>query len=112
MIPKPSDFYINSPDVTFSGIYCISCKVNGKIYIGSARSLYERWGYHLSNYYLNKSSFNKNLRKDFDKFGVSNFNWSILHVMSEYNKVELDKKEKEFIKSYLDNGFSLYNIKY
>lgn len=55
-----------------SGIYCIVNKVNGKIYVGSATSLYARLRNHLS-FLRNGKHYNKHFQRSFDKHGEDNF---------------------------------------
>jgi group I intron endonuclease len=110
--PKPSFFYKETPDCTYAAVYSIVNIINGKTYIGQSRSLYERFGWHISNFFTGKRSLNSNLRSDIDKFGWEYFNFRILYIQPTYNEAELKVKEKEFIKEYINNGVQLYNIKY
>ena len=74
------------------GIYCITCAINNKKYIGCSMNIYSRINYH-------KVLLNKNNRKgenqyiieDWNKYGYDNFNYEVL----EYFENNLSKKERE-----------------
>ena len=89
------------------GIYKIQNKINGKIYIGQSIHIEERWQQHRNN------SRNKNSKKTYyplycsmRKYGIENFDFSILEDCAEE---ELNEKEKywiEFYSSMLPNGYN------
>lgn len=88
------------------GIYKILNKINNKIYIGQSWNIEIRWRKHKNNrkYY---SSKNWHLYESFNKYGIENFEFSILHeikIVEEYNKekiqIELDYYEDVFIKHF------------
>ena len=64
------------------GIYMIKNKVNGKMYIGQALDIEDRWGKHRS---MLKSRYhtNKHLQNAWDKYGEESFEFSILLVCEE-----------------------------
>ena len=68
--------------IRLTGIYCITCTSNNKKYIGSSIDLTIRWNSHITSLMFNKHS-NKNLQADFNKFGLSNFSFTILVVASK-----------------------------
>ena len=91
------------------GIYKITNKINGKVYIGQSQDIYKRW-------YDHKKECRKK-RKDivlycaFTKYGIENFSFEIIE---ECALEELDDKEKFYIKkynSYIDwentNGYNM-----
>ena len=83
------------------GIYMITNKVNGKIYIGQAVDIETRWGEHKrelrSNYH-----YSKHLQKAWNKYGEDNFEFTIicecdenqLNTMEEYYIFELMTYDK------------------
>lgn len=85
------------------GVYIITDKSNGKIYVGSANeSFWSRW----SLYVRNRHGGNKKLKRIIDKKGpdyASNFQFSILETRSKItdDKVIIKREEhwKEVLKS-------------
>ena len=62
-----------------SGIYEIKNKINGKVYIGKASNIKKRWNHHIEKLESN-SHHNKKLQEDFNKYGLNNFEFSIVKV--------------------------------
>ena len=90
-----------------SGIYKIANLINGKVYIGkSVDILNKRWPYH--KYLLNNGTHsNTHLQNSWNKYGESNFEFSIIH---ECGLDELDKYEIYYIDLYkshfMDFGYN------
>lgn len=92
------------------GIYKITNKVNGKVYIGQSRDIYERWEYHLYN--INYERYQKILLyKAFKKYGVDAFSFE---VVEECDEKELNDKEMYYIEKFnsyvgdpLCNGYNM-----
>ena len=86
------------------GIYMIQNKINGKIYIGQSKDIYNRWTSHKN------SSKNPKYPIHFaiNSLGKENFSFSILE---KCNKSELNYRECFYIKLYhsVDNDFG-YNL--
>jgi len=81
-----------------SGIYKIKNIVNGKIYIGSAKSIKKRWGQHISA--LNKNSHdNIYLQKAWNKYGEGNFEFTIVEEVELNDLIIMEQH-------YID----LYNV--
>lgn len=88
------------------GIYKITNTINGKCYIGASNNIEERWKRHLRIYdNPNDKEFEKTLYRSFRKYGIENFEFSILE---ECPKDVLSIKEKEWIKQ-LKTDFNGYN---
>lgn len=79
-------------------IYKIQNKINGKIYIGltTADKPNRRWIYHRRD---RKRDTHLPLYKAFNKYGVDNFIFEIIHD-GITNKEELTNLEKYYIKLY------------
>lgn len=75
------------------GIYKITNKINGKIYIGQSIDIYKRWEEH-KNCYLRKSNY---LYLAFRKYGIENFSFEIEEKCS---LKELDDREIYYISLY------------
>lgn len=81
------------------GIYKITNKNNGKIYIGQSNNVEKRISEH-------KQKRTMTIDEYINVLGVENFDFEILE---ECNKEELDKKEQEYIK-YFNSQEEGYNI--
>lgn len=91
------------------GIYFIMCSANNKIYIGSAKNLYNRWREHKAM--LSRGiHFNKNLQRAWDKYGSDYFEYSIKESLGEYNKEFFFSRENYWIDLSRENGILLFNI--
>ena len=75
------------------GIYKITNKINGKIYIGQSIHIEKRWKEHRRHYKLLRNK-GKVLYQAFDKYGIDNFQFEVLE---ECVASELDEKEKLYI---------------
>lgn len=69
-----------------SGIYVIVCLHNKKIYIGSAKSLYNRKATHLCDLHKNRHG-NMKLQNIFNKYGLSNMFFKVLELCSIENVI-------------------------
>lgn len=90
------------------GIYCITCVVNGKKYIGSTKNIYRRINLHKSH--LNHNDLKHNNQyfiNDWNEFGCDNFEYYVL----EYTNENLKDKETYYIELYdtinRDKGYNL-----
>ena len=80
-----------------TGIYSIKNLINGKRYIGASKNIHNRWVDHrckLNNHY---KSANNDLQADWDLYGESNFEFSVLKECHSHN---LDEREIHWIKYY------------
>jgi group I intron endonuclease len=82
-----------------SGIYKIICLVNGKIYIGSAKNIKERFKLHLI--YLNKNKHkNSHLQYAFNLYGEKNFIFTIIEFVNIENLIEREQYWLDATKCY------------
>ncbi|NCB03804.1 MAG: hypothetical protein EOM67_16855 [Spirochaetia bacterium] len=70
------------------GIYKITNKVNGKMYIGKSIDIERRWAEELNG------QVNEHLRRSFSKYGIHSFDFSVIELCKEE---ELDEKEMKYI---------------
>ena len=75
------------------GIYRITCKSNGKFYVGSSRDLKFRWQQHRSDLRHNRHR-NDKLQHSFNKYGEENFLFEVIETCSEELLLE---REQYFI---------------
>jgi group I intron endonuclease len=66
------------------GIYQIKCMITNKIYIGSALNIYNRCGQH-RRYLRRRKHQNIHLQSAWDKYGESNFEFSVLETTARSN---------------------------
>jgi len=65
-----------------SGIYKITNMINGKVYIGQAIDIYDRWGNERRACKKNSKHperINRHLRASILKYGIENFKWEIIN---------------------------------
>lgn len=91
-----------------SGIYMIKCAANQGIYIGSAKNLYNRKNKHFHMLKLGIHP-NKYLQNSFNKYGIENFNFEILEIVSDLQIIIT--KEQEWINKYSIIKSTLFNIR-
>lgn len=90
------------------GIYKITNKENGLIYIGSSKNINKRWKDHINQ--LSKSKHpNMYLQEDWDIYGKKSFEFSILEECKLENQFELEQKYINKLKPFYRNNKG-YNI--
>jgi group I intron endonuclease len=73
-----------------SGIYKITNKKNGKIYVGSSLNIYKRWWYHAERL-NNNTHTNPHLQASWNKYGGNNFCFSIIEIVNADNLLEREQ---------------------
>ena len=94
-------------DAFKSGIYKITNKLNGRIYIGSAKCFKTRWKGHENSLRKNRHS-NGFLQADYNKCGTEQFVFEIIETV-EGSKEERLLKEESYITQYYGNGCYNFN---
>lgn len=90
-----------------TGIYRIENLINHKNYIGQTTQMNTRWSVHKRlAFEPNAVSYNYPLYKAIRKYGLNNFNFTVLEECSEK---ELDEKEISWIKHFDSYGPNGYN---
>lgn len=87
------------------GIYKITNKTNGRVYIGQSVSIIARWGQHVNDLCLGRHHC-KPLLSDFQDMGLDVF---YAEVAEECGIEELKSKESALVKTLHDAGVVLYN---
>lgn len=82
------------------GIYKITNKINGKIYIGQSVNITKRWNTHKRRAFIPSKEYDKYLYRAFRKYGLENFSFE---VEEECLKEELSEKENYYILLYHSN---------
>ena len=84
-----------------TGIYKITNKIDGKIYIGRAKNIKDRWKAHRNNPFNPLSrEYYKSLYKAIREYGLENFSFE---VVEECKEEELNDKEAYYINFYNAN---------
>lgn len=89
------------------GIYKITNKITGKIYVGQSVNIEKRWIQHketANNPHL--EAYNRELYKDIRTFGLNNF---LFEILEECSLEELNDKEQYWI-CYYDSYEKGYNL--
>lgn len=82
-----------------TGIYRIINKSNGKSYVGKSFDIYSRWRRHFTSH---KNPREKNLvfSRALNKYGIENFDWTIILILGDKNDFLLSIMERFFIKEF------------
>tara|TARA_B100000131_G_C18007453_1_gene569066 strand:- start:106 stop:768 length:663 start_codon:yes stop_codon:yes gene_type:complete len=92
-----------------AAVYKIENMRTGMIYIGQSTGYAQRWRIHRSELLLNKHG-NPELQKDYNEFGLENFEFSVIkEYPSDTSSEELFEHEQKIIDKYLKEGRELYN---
>ena len=87
-----------------TGIYKIVNQINGKIYVGSALDMLDRWNRH-KNQLKSKKHHSKKLQRSYNKHGADNFKYE---TIEECEKDKLIEKEQYYIDLFdsYNNGYN------
>lgn len=90
------------------GIYKITNKINGKIYIGQSIDIHKRIKEHFWKAMNKKDvSYNSAIHKAIRKYGIDNFDWEIIE---ECSVDTIDDKEVQYIQQFnslVPNGYNI-----
>lgn len=96
-----------------SGIYTITNKETGKLYIGESLDIYRRWHKEHIPKLRKNLHYNNGLQSDFNKYGEENFEFEILERYSGNDPISTKARililESYFITQFRKAGISLYN---
>lgn len=89
-------------------IYCIKNIINNKIYIGSTKNFKYRTWYHF-NQLKNGKHHSLHLQRAYDKYGKSNFSYSIIEECNLLNRQERELYHIKINNSFDKNfGYNMY----
>lgn len=80
------------PYKEITGIYQIRNLRNNKVYIGSAKSIMNRFSIHKRLLRKNKH-FNNHLQASYNKYGLENFSFEILEILEQDQKLIQEREE-------------------
>lgn len=92
-----------------SGIYKITNKLNGRVYIGSSKEFKRRWTQHAYSLKTQRHN-NKFLQADFNKCGEDAFVFDVIEVTDGKTKEQRLLLEEIYIHQYYDKGKTCYNL--
>jgi len=92
-----------------SGIYTITNKVNGKVYVGESYAIENRWISH--RYQMKKGGIkaNKEMFEDWNKHGEQAFEFKIIKELTNSTKEDRLIEEENTIKKFHSKGVITYN---
>src|SRR5258708_22007982 len=92
-----------------SGIYRITCTVTGKIYIGSAMNLRNRWNDHRQHFH-GKNHPNKKLQNAWYKYGEQAFTFEVLELVLPMSLTAREQYWFKKLKPFGNKGFNIAPI--
>ena len=91
-----------------SGIYKITNKLNGKVYIGQSKDIMHRFKYYQWSATTNSNynDTNREIIKDMRLYGLDNFEFEIIASGEEYAESAIDRAmaEQFYINKYKSNN--------
>lgn len=89
-----------------SGVYKITCKVNGKFYIGSSNNIHHRWIVHRCELNTHKHK-NKHFQNAWNKYGKDSFQIEVLEIVEQDKLIEREQYYLDTMKPFGDVGYNL-----
>lgn len=90
-----------------SGIYCITCTANGKIYIGSSINLHRRWNEH-RQLLRHNTHYNQRLQNAWNKYGETLFTFQVVELVDPSTLVAREQNWLDKLRSFdRDIGFNI-----
>lgn len=80
------------------GVYKITNLLNNDCYIGSSKDIAYRWKKHLSTYNRKGKQYNYHLYRALRKYGVENFEFKVIELCSEEERITLEQKYYDLYK--------------
>ncbi len=88
------------------GVYKITNRVNGKIYVGSSKNIYERWNQHKDKL-RNNCHDNAHLQNAWIKYGENNFKFEIIEECDPNIQFEREQYYLNTLNPFDDNGYNI-----
>lgn len=93
-----------------SGIYKITCRETGKIYVGGSVNMRSRFCVHKSDLKRGKHG-NPHMKKMYEKYGVENFIFSVIEICEKGKIKEREQFWIDKLQSYkMENGFNYHRF--
>jgi len=98
----------NELKLTVQGIYKITNKINGKVYIGSSNKVNIRWNNHKSSLRNNRHA-NEHLQRSWNRYGEESFIFEIIEAVEDDSQLLI--REQFYIDFYKSHDYIFgYNI--
>ena len=94
-------------NISRPGIYCITNRINNKIYIGSSVNIKSRWKSHRSSSGRSASTL---IGKAIRKYGISNFHFGVLEFCPENRLISLEQEWIDAAQPFNDRGYNISRI--
>lgn len=88
-----------------SGIYKITCTVNGRFYIGSSNNCSKRWGYHRRDLRGGKHH-SIHLQRAWNKYGEAAFIFEIIETVDPQSLFDREQYWLDTLKPFDERGFN------
>lgn len=89
-----------------SGIYKITCSVNGRFYIGSSSDIKQRWRVH--RWHLRRGGARSpHMQRSWDKYGEQSFIFEIIEFVETHRLVEREQYYFDVLKPFGSRGFNV-----
>ena len=89
-----------------SGIYKITCMVNGKIYVGSSNNLRKRWKNHTKSLQQN-THHNQYLQRGWNKYGADAFVFEVIELVMPWALLDREQYWLDTLKPFSPKGFNI-----
>jgi group I intron endonuclease len=92
-----------------TGVYIIKNRLNGKVYVGSARDISRRWRVHRRSLRSNSHHSDK-LQRAWNKYGATQFSFEVLEVVSDVS--QLFTVEQRWMDSFcaISRGYNIFPV--
>ena len=94
------------------GIYKITNKINGKIYIGQSVDIAKRWDEHRrAIHYVNEHTYNYPLYRAIRKYGLDNFDFCVIEICSSEKLTDREQYWIDYYQSKVPHGYNQEDAK-
>lgn len=94
-----------------AGIYKITQKDTGRVYIGKAESgIGTRWDSHITRLVCGRHG-NAGLQIDVNRYGIGSLTFEIIEFLPYSKSNEILSREQFWVDTYRDMGIVVYNVK-
>ena len=85
------------------GVYKITNKITGDCYVGSSKDIGKRWKRHIYSHKTKGKHYEYFLYRAMRKYGIDNFEFEILEVCEDFERIPLEQKYYENLSPRYNN---------